>query len=186
MGLRTIVDHVMDIVQNSFKAQAKKIVLKIVQTKGSFCFTVEDDGVGMSEEELKKVFDPFYTTRDPKIRRVGLGLPFLKQAAEATNGYVVLESEKGRGTKVTACFNTNHVDCQEIGDIVGCIVTLLIGTSEGVELCVERCYENECYSVSTSQLMGTFKDLSSPVVIKVLYELVEQLEKGPLEGEVSG
>ncbi|MCS7175828.1 ATP-binding protein [Pseudothermotoga sp.] len=185
MGLRTIVDHVMDIVQNSFKAQARRIVLKIVQTKDRFCFTVEDDGVGMSEEELEKVFDPFYTTRDPKIRRVGLGLPFLKQAAEATGGYVELESRKGEGTKVVACFNTTHVDCQEIGDVVGCLVTLLTGTSEGVELCVERCYENECYSVSTSQLIEIFSDLSSPVVIKALYELIEQTEKSLFEGEVS-
>ncbi|MGB9790562.1 ATP-binding protein [Thermotoga caldifontis] len=185
MGLRSIVDHVMDIVQNSFKAQAKKVRLRIAQSENRFCFTVEDDGVGMTQEEISKVFDPFYTTRDPKVRRVGLGLPFLKQAAEATGGHVKLESEKGKGTRVTACFNTDHIDCQEIGDVVGCLVTLLTGTPEGVELCVERCYKNDCYTLTTTQLMEVLGDLSSPMVIRTLYEVVEELEKGLFEKEVS-
>ncbi|WP_448517578.1 sensor histidine kinase [Pseudothermotoga sp.] len=185
MGLRTIVEHVMDIVQNSFKARAKRVQLKISQTHDSFCFTVQDDGIGMTQDELNKVFDPFYTTRDPKIRRVGLGLPFLKQAAEATGGFVKLESEKGKGTRVTACFNTSHVDCQEVGDVVGCLVTLLTGAPEGVELCIERCYEGACYEVSISQLIEIFSDLSSPIVISSLYDVIDQLEKSLFEGEVS-
>lgn len=185
MGLRTIVDHVMDIVQNSFKAQAKRISLKIFQTQNSFCFTVEDDGVGMTPEEIERAFDPFYTTRDPRVRRVGLGLPFLKQAAEATGGFVKLESEKGKGTKVTACFNTSHVDCQDIGDIVGCLVTLLTGSPEGVELCVERCYNEACYCVSKSQLIEIFSDLSLPSVIGSLYEVIEDMEKSLFEEGVS-
>ncbi|HBT38757.1 MAG: Histidine kinase [Thermotoga sp. 50_1627] len=185
MGLRTIVDHVMDIVQNSFKAGARNVHLKISQTRDTFCFTVEDDGVGMTREELERVFDPFYTTRDPKVRRIGLGLPFLKQATEATGGFVKLESEKGKGTTVTACFNTSHVDCQEVGDLVGCLVTLLTGTPEGVQLCVERCYEDACYEISTSRLIEIFSDLSSPVVIRSLYEVMDQMEKSLFEKEVS-
>jgi len=185
MGLRTIVDHVMDIVQNSFKAGARNVHLKISQTRDTFCFTVEDDGTGMTQDELNRVFDPFYTTRDPKVRRVGLGLPFLKQACEATGGFVKLESEKGKGTKLTACFNTSHVDCQEVGDLVGCLVTLLTGTPEGVELCIERCYEDACYEISTSRLIEIFSDLSSPIVISSLYDVIDQLEKSLFEKEVS-
>ncbi|MFN3283857.1 MAG: sensor histidine kinase [Pseudothermotoga sp.] len=182
MGLRTISDHIMDIVQNSFNAGATKLTKTIEQNKNWFCFQVQDNGKGMDQEQLSRIFDPFYTTRDPRIRRVGLGLPFLKQAAEMTGGKIEVKSTKGVGTIVKACFDTNHVDCQEIGDLSDSLSTLLISSND-VELTVYRSKDTRSYSISNAELRELLKDLSSPFAIKFVYQVVEELEKS-VTGEV--
>ncbi|AEH50159.1 ATP-binding protein [Pseudothermotoga thermarum] len=182
MGLRTIADHIMDIVQNSFNAGATRIVLTIIEnSSGTFYFKVEDNGRGMDEEELQKVFDPFYTTRDHRIRKVGLGLPFLKYAAELTGGKVSIQSQKGVGTIVEATFNTRHVDCQDVGDLAGTISTLLLMAND-VELVVKRFKDEEGYQLSSSELKQKFGDLSSPIVMKVVFDLIEELEASLKKG----
>ena len=71
-------------------------------------FSVEDNGRGMSKEFLSKVTDPFTTTRT--TRRVGMGLPFLKQSAELCGGGLDIVSEPGKGTKITASFIMGSID----------------------------------------------------------------------------
>lgn len=180
MGLRTISDHIMDIVQNSFNAGASKVTLKIEQNKNWFCFQVEDNGKGMDQEQLSKIFDPFYTTRDPRVRRVGLGLPFLKQATEMTGGSTQIKSAKGVGTIVKACFDTSHVDCQEIGELSDSISTLLISSND-VELTVYRSKDGRSYCISNTQLKELLKDLYSPSAIRFVYQIIEELEKSVTE-----
>lgn len=63
-----------------------------------YCFLeVDDTGCGISEKELAKVLEPFYTT---KTRGSGLGLSFTKRVLEEHGGDVLLTSEKGVGTRV--------------------------------------------------------------------------------------
>ena len=64
---------------------------------------IADDGCGMTEEQVAQVTDPFYTSRT--TRKVGLGVPFFKLAAESTGGSFSIESEPGKGTTVTAVFD---------------------------------------------------------------------------------
>jgi two-component system phosphate regulon sensor histidine kinase PhoR len=62
---------------------------------------VEDTGVGISPEELPKVFDRFYRVKHPRTRQVGgtgLGLAIVKGAVEAHHGTIDVESESGKGT----------------------------------------------------------------------------------------
>ncbi len=182
MGLRTIADHIMDIVQNSFSAQATKVVLTIEEKQdGTFKFRVEDNGKGMDEEQLQKVFDPFYTTRDPRIRRVGLGLPFLKQAAEMSGGRVILQSKKGVGTVVEAVFNTHHIDCQEIGDLATAISTLILMAND-VEFVVNRTKDNDGYTICTDELKQKLGDLTSPLAMGIVFDVVKELEMSLKEG----
>ena len=51
--------------------------------------SVEDNGNGMSAEMVARVVDPFATTRT--TRKVGLGIPLLKAAAEACNGFLKID-----------------------------------------------------------------------------------------------
>ena len=69
----TLADHILDITENSVRAGAKLIEISIDEDSESDLLTIEikDDGHGMSQEVLKKVLDPFYTTKT--VRRVGLG-----------------------------------------------------------------------------------------------------------------
>ena len=85
----------------------------------------------MDEETLKRVSDPFYTTRT--TRKVGMGIPLLRLAAEQTGGEVRIESSKdeiAHGTKVTATFDTTHIDFCPVGDIISSICVLISGNPD--------------------------------------------------------
>ena len=78
--------YVLDIVMNSLRAGATRIHITLTEEGDFLDFTVEDNGCGMTAEQIAKLSDPFYTTRT--TRRVGLGVPFLKMLAEMTGGFV--------------------------------------------------------------------------------------------------
>lgn len=130
--MRTIADHLYDIAMNSVKAGAKNVYVSIREDtdKNEFYFSVKDDGSGISEEKLIKVFDPFYTTRDKKIRKVGLGLPLLKQNTEITGGYTKISSKENEGTYTEALFYTNNIDAIEKGDIAGSVHGLVVSSDQ--------------------------------------------------------
>lgn len=117
--------NVLDIAQNSISAGAKLIEIEIDEdtAAGLLTIRISDDGCGMTPETLKSVADPFYTTRT--TRKVGMGVPLFRMAAEMTGGSFEIRSEPGRGTAVTARFYTGHVDFIPLGDICA-TVTMLI------------------------------------------------------------
>jgi len=109
--------HILDIVENSIRAHAKKIEIKIMEEKKKDLLTIEiiDDGKGMDEETLKNVLDPFFTTKN--TRKVGLGLSLLAQSAEESGGSIEIESKPGQETKVRATFGYSHIDRKPLGDV---------------------------------------------------------------------
>lgn len=117
--------HILDIVQNSIAADAANIKVEIIEDieADSLKISVEDNGKGMSEETVKKVCDPFTTGRT--TRRVGMGIPLLKLAAELTGGGISIESKLGEGTKITAWFGYSHIDRQPLGDIASTMQQLI-------------------------------------------------------------
>ena len=123
--------NLLDIAENSVKAGATLTKLLLTQEGDLLTFRVEDDGCGMTEEVLRGVVDPFYTTRT--TRKVGLGLPLLRMAAEQTGGSMEVASRhcdthpEDHGTVVTAVFHTDHIDCPPIGDMVATVTTLIQG-----------------------------------------------------------
>lgn len=120
--------HVLDIAENSVRAGAHEITVTVEENKNSdiLLFSVQDDGKGMTEEFVAKVTDPFTTTRT--TRRVGMGLPFLKQSAELCGGSLKIESKVGIGTKTTASFAYSSVDRPPLGDMPATIMTLIMGS----------------------------------------------------------
>lgn len=109
--------HILDIVENSIRACAKKIEIKIIEDKIRDLLNIEiiDDGKGMDEKTLKNVLDPFFTTRN--TRKVGLGLPLIAQSAEESGGSIKIKSKPGKGTKIKATFGYSHIDRRPLGDI---------------------------------------------------------------------
>jgi two-component system, sporulation sensor kinase A len=59
----------------------------------------QDTGPGLSPEEMDRIFQPFYTTKEGS-QGLGLGLPICQKILERYNGRLVVESQLGRGTKV--------------------------------------------------------------------------------------
>ena len=122
--------HILDVVENSITANASKIIIKIREEKEKDLLVIEikDNGKGMNEETVKKVLDPFYTTRT--TRRVGLGLSLLQQAAKESNGVFEINSKPGVGTEIKASFQDSHIDRKPIGDMNSTIVTLITSHPE--------------------------------------------------------
>ena len=122
--------HILDIVQNSISAGAGLIDIEIAEdtSENMFVLRIRDDGRGMSRETAEKVSDPYYTSRT--TRRVGLGIPLLKQNAEQSEGYMRIESEVGSGTLIEAGFVHNNIDRPALGDIAGVYVLLLASNPE--------------------------------------------------------
>lgn len=119
--------NILDIAENSVKAKATLTEILIDENDETILLTIKDDGTGMPEEIVKAVTDPFYTTRT--TRKVGLGLPLLKMAAEQTGGNIKIESSQGEnhGTSVRAVFYKNHLDFTPLGDVISTITTLIQG-----------------------------------------------------------
>ena len=78
--------NILDIAENSVKAGASLITVAVCYRPAAdrLTVTITDDGCGMDAETVRKVTDPFYTSRT--TRRVGMGLPLWKMAAEMTGG----------------------------------------------------------------------------------------------------
>ena len=120
--------HVLDISENSTMAGADEVEITIKEDEREdlLLFSVKDNGRGMSPEFVAKVTDPFTTTRT--TRRVGMGLPFLRQSAELCGGGLVIDSTVGVGTTITATFQYGSVDRPPLGDMPATVMTLVMGS----------------------------------------------------------
>ena len=123
--------NILDIAENSVKAGATLVTVSLTQTGNVLTLEITDDGCGMDAETVRRVTDPFYTTRT--TRKVGLGLPLLKLEAEQTGGALTITSRtaaqcpEAHGTTVRATFHTDHIDCMPLGDVTATLVTLIQG-----------------------------------------------------------
>ena len=122
--MRDLSLHILDLMQNSIRAQAKTVSLSVsLDEEGMLTLAIEDDGTGMSEELLSRVMSPFATTRT--TRKVGLGIPMMAENCRLAGGDLSIESTLGKGTKLTATLDTRSIDCLPLGDLPGTVVTLV-------------------------------------------------------------
>ncbi len=122
--------HILDIVENSIDAGARKIQIEICEDlrKDLLSIEIADDGKGMDEGTVKKALDPFFTTKT--VRKVGLGLSLFREAARQANGDLEVQSKAGQGTKLRATFQYSHIDRKPLGDMAKTVITLIIGHPE--------------------------------------------------------
>ena len=147
--------NVLDIAKNSVKARASLIRITIEEQNGCLTLTIADDGCGMPPEIVEGVMNPFYTTR--KTRKVGMGIPLLKLAAEQTGGSVSIQSRhegeypESHGTDVTAIFYTDHIDFTPVGDLVSTMETLIMGSPE-IDFVFSHKTERHCVTLDTREI----------------------------------
>ena len=124
--MREIALHLLDIAENSVAAQSHNIRIEVVEDlrRDLLTVSVTDDGRGMDAQTAQQVLDPFYTTRT--TRKVGLGIPLLKLAAEMAEGGLSLVTEAGKGAKIEASFRHSHIDRMPLGDLAVTFLTLLV------------------------------------------------------------
>jgi len=109
--------HVLDIAENSIRANARNVDIMITEDKKNdlLTLTIEDDGEGMDDKTKEYALNPFFTTK--KGKKIGLGLPFLSHSAEEAGGTMKVESEPGKGTKITTTFKLGHIDRKPFGNL---------------------------------------------------------------------
>ena len=123
--------NILDVAENSVKAGASLTQILLTEHGDTLTLEIVDDGCGMSEDVVRSVVDPFYTTRT--TRKVGMGIPLLKLACEQTGGNLTINSVTQEadpvehGTHVTATFNKNHIDFTPLGDVSASVLTLIQG-----------------------------------------------------------
>lgn len=124
--MRELSLHLLDIAENSVAANASQIKIKVIENTQTdlLQMSVEDNGKGMTPEMAVQVTDPFITTRT--TRKVGLGIPLLKEAAEACNGYLTITSAVGKGTTLFVQFQRSHIDRMPLGNLADTYLHLLI------------------------------------------------------------
>jgi len=120
--MKDLADHLFDILENSVKAGATEVKITLrIKDKLFFC-KIENNGSGIKDEDIT---DPFVTSR--KTRKVGLGLPLLKRAAENTGGFLkIYNSEKG-GVILEFKIDIAHIDAKPFGDIARTFVDAVYG-----------------------------------------------------------
>ncbi len=173
--------HILDIMQNSITAGAGLVELTVVENEkeDKLSFSIRDNGKGMSEEMLKVVTDPFTTGRT--TRRVGLGIPLLKQAAEMTGGYIKIFSQSGVGTVLEAVFGYSHIDRQPLGDMVQTMHQLITSFEDVDFLYIHNINDKE-FKVDTREIKKVLGGISLKENDVSLW-LLEFLKEG--EAEIS-
>ena len=130
MFMRDLSLHILDIMQNSITAGARNIVTRVSACRklDKLTLSVEDDGCGMDEELLKRVTDPFATTRT--TRKVGLGIPLFMESARRSGGTLTIVSVKGKGTTLTADFQISHIDRPPLGDLADTVRAAILSAPD--------------------------------------------------------
>ena len=163
--------NILDIAQNSITAGAKLTEITIRETEDEMVISVSDNGCGMSKELLASVSDPFCTTR--KTRKVGLGIPLFRLAAEQTGGHLEITSVSEKddpvhhGTVTTAYFFKKHLDFTPLGDIVSTLCTLFQDCRD-YDICFSHILPNgACVRADTRDFKSELGDipLSNPDVL---------------------
>ena len=172
--------NILDIAENSVKAKATLTEIGITEEGDLLTLKIKDDGCGMTEETLKTVTDPFYTTRT--TRKVGMGIPLLKLEAELTGGGIEITSKhiseypEEHGTVVTATFYKNHIDYTPLGDVVASITTLIQGHPDTDFLFTHKTEEREV-TLDTRELrevLGEDVPLNTYDVIKWIEDYINE------------
>ncbi len=172
--------NILDIVQNSVRAEASliEVIIEEAPSADLFAFTVKDNGCGMDEKMVKRVTDPFVTTRT--TRKVGLGISLLKSLAQQAGGDVKLESQVGVGTVIRADFSYGHIDRQPLGDISAVMVSL-ISMNPTIDFVYTHSFEKEQFQLDTRELRKVLGDEVSFSEISVAAWIGEYINEGLTE-----
>ncbi len=169
--MREISLNILDIAQNSISAKATLIEIELSEQSNILTVKIADNGKGMSPEQLEQVRDPFFTTRT--TRKVGMGIPLFKMAAEMTGGSFDIKSTLGKGTTVTAVFRTDSIDFTPVGDMAATMCSLISMNTE-IDFVYRRINGEREFTLDTRQMREILGEvsLSSPEVTEFINDFI--------------
>jgi anti-sigma regulatory factor (Ser/Thr protein kinase) len=173
--VRELALHLLDIAENSIAAGARniQIVTEEDKQKDRLRMAVIDDGNGMDAQMAAQVIDPFVTSRS--TRKVGLGIPLLKEAAEACEGWLTIQSTPGKGTCLEVEFQDSHIDRMPLGDLPATWLSLLV-TSPQVHWIFRYSVDGYTFEFDDEELKKELGDIpmSDPAVLAFLRKSLEE------------
>ena len=173
--MRELSLNILDVAQNSVSAGASRIEIDVLEDTAAHTLTIRiaDNGRGMDEETVRRLPDPFYTTRT--TRKVGMGVPLFKMAAEMTGGTFRIESEPGVGTVVTAVFHTDSVDHTPLGDAESSVCALAT-MNEHIDIVYTRAADGRKFVFSSAEIKAMLDGvpLNEPSVMAWLSEYLKE------------
>ena len=180
--MRELSLNVLDIAQNSVSADASLIEIELIEDteNNSLLIGIYDNGKGMTPEQVENVRDPFFTTRT--TRKVGMGIPLFKFAAEMTGGKLEIDSEVGVGTKVKAYFKTDHLDFTPVGDMTSTMMSL-ITMNLHIDFLYRRSLDGREFTLDTRQLKEILGDvpLNEPGIAMWITQYINENTKQLME-----
>ena len=173
--MRELSLNILDIAQNSIAAGASLITIEVAEDTAAkeLLIRISDDGCGMTQEQVSNVLDPFFTTRT--TRKVGMGIPLFKLAAEQTGGSLRIESEKGKGTTTSALFRTDSIDFTPLGDVTSTVV-ILISMNTDRDFIYRRSRDSESFELSTAEMREILGGvpLNEPEVVEWMKDYINE------------
>jgi hypothetical protein len=177
----SISDFLLDVIGNSIEADSRIVNVLIDDSDEYITCTVTDDGKGMNAQQLDRIRDPFYTDGIKHAKRkVGLGIPFLHQAAELAGGSLDIRSIVKEGTDVRFSFRQDHIDTPPVGDIPSAVLASMTypGDFELIVTCtVTRGSQSEGYAVKRSELIDVLGELQSGQAAALLRKFIRSLDE---------
>lgn len=173
--MRELSLNILDIAQNSIAAGASLIRIDVAEdtVKNELLISISDNGCGMTQEQVSNVLDPFYTTRT--TRKVGMGIPLFRLAAEQTGGSLSIESEKGKGTTTSALFRTDSIDFTPLGDVTSTVV-ILISMNTDRDFIYTRSRDGESFLLDTAEMKEILGGvpLNEPEVVQWMKDYINE------------
>ncbi len=147
--------NVLDLAVNSITAGASLVIIEVDENTVSSTLTVavSDNGCGMSKENASCLTDPFFSSKANS--KVGLGVPLFYQRAILTGGCFELKTEIGKGTKITAQFNTNSVDFVPLGDMAS-LLAILVVSNRNTDFVYKQSKDRKMFVFDTRELLKVF------------------------------
>jgi DNA mismatch repair ATPase MutL len=172
--------HILDIGMNSVRAEAENLTISIKEDKSQdkIFIDVKDDGHGIEKDNINKVLDPFYTSKNKK--KIGLGVPLFKFTCEQCEGELNLTSKIKEGTELNCYLKLSHIDRPEIGNIASVIAMLMVSHPDVNTKFIYSVDENK-FEVSTDVLKESLELSSlehaelSPVIEDYIKNNIEAL-----------
>lgn len=168
--------NILDVAQNSVRAEASliEITVDINRSTDRLTAVISDNGRGMSEEQLKSVADPFFTTRT--TRKIGLGIPFFKQSAELTGGSFEITSKPGFGTKTEAVYVLSSIDRMPLGNMSQTIHSLVTMNTH-IDFLYTYSADGKSFTLDTrefKEILGEDADFAAPEVSAFIMDFLKE------------
>lgn len=172
----SLADIIADVTANSIEARAKRIEVDILEDDACIRLIVRDNGKGISKEILARVFDPFYTEPGKhEKRKIGMGLPFVKQTCDMCGGEVELQSELGVGTTLSCSFDAKNIDTPPMGNLAKTVLGLFNYPGE-FELVFTHKKRGEEYSIARTELADAVGGFDSVEGLSLAKDFLESQE----------